>query len=68
MNASRMVVLSNCAACPASTDQFKPAKRLRPSTCAAGIVSQHGAEQRHRQADAADDGVLPGRFERGGLP
>ena len=58
-----MVGLSNWAALPTSTDQFNP-QAVRSEHLMSRIVSQNRAEQGHRQADAADDGVLPGRFER----
>ena len=40
---------------------------IGPRQMVARVVGQHGAEQRHREADAADHGVLPRGFERSGL-
>ncbi len=46
----------------------QPGQSVGARQCVPRVVGENGAEQRHRQADAADDRVLPGGLERGGLP
>ena len=64
MKANRMVGLSSWAAFPTSTDQFSPAKRFDSEDSMSGIIGQNGAEQRHGETNAADDGVFPCGLKR----
>ncbi len=55
---------SSPAACAASMSRFSAVRGGRAGV-SGGEVQQHGAQERHRDADRADDHVLPRRLQRG---
>ena len=62
--ASRVTPGSRRAACAASTSRFERLRIRRPGVLR-GEVQQHRAQEGHRDADRADDHVLPRGLQRG---